>query len=170
MEGSFGRWVIYGKLEMSRSNTFRCLSPPLFTFTVGDNKKEVTVHSFALAGLSHPLNALINGGMIEAKTRHVDWSYIDEDTFARLCEFAYVQNYTPPKFRLIDGKSPSTKVTEKPKEKKKRKKNRPGFNWNDNSMEPAPEPEPEPEEAELEAPPYEDACDDREIIYKERSV
>jgi hypothetical protein len=148
----------------------------LFTFTVGDNKKEVTVHSFALAGLSQPLNALINGGMIEAKTRHVDWSYIDEDTFARLCEFAYFRNYTPPTFRLIDGKSPSTKVTEKRKEKKKRKKNRPSFNWNDSSMEPEPgpepepEPEPQPEEAEPEVPPPEDACDDREIPYKERSV
>ncbi|KAJ5470254.1 hypothetical protein N7530_007611 [Penicillium desertorum] len=116
--------------------------------------------------------------MIEAKTRHVDWSDIDEDTFARLCEFAYFRNYTPPAFRLIDGKSPSIKVTEKAKEKRKRKKNRPSFNWNDTSMEPAPEPEPEPvlepelepEEAELEAPPFEDACDDWEIPYKERSV
>jgi hypothetical protein len=170
MEGSFGRWVIYGKLELSRSNTFRCLSSPLFTFTVGDNRKEVTVHSFALAGLSQPLNALINGEMIEAKTRHVDWSDVDEDTFARLCESAYFRNYTTPTFRLIDGKSPSTKATKKAKEKRERKKNRLSFNWIDTSMEPAPEPEPEPEKAEPEARPYEDACDDREIPYKERSV
>jgi hypothetical protein len=173
MEGSFGRWVIYDKLELSRFNSYRCLSSPLFTFTVGDNKKEFTVHSFALAGLSQPLNALINGHMIEAKTRHVDWPDVDEDTFARLCEFAYFRDYTPPTFRLIDGRTPSTKVTEKAKEKKKRKKNRSSLNWNDISIEPVPEPEPEPEPepgAELETPPPEDAYDDQEIPYKERSV
>lgn len=166
--------MIYGKIDRSRSNNLRCLSSPLFTCTVGDNKKEVIVHSFALARLSQPLNALMNGDMIEAKTRHVDWPDIDEDTFARLCEFAYFRNYTPPTFCLIDGKSPSTKVREKAKEKKQRKKNRPQFEWNVTWMEPTPapemEPEPEPEEAEPEAPPSKDACDDLEIPYKERSV
>ncbi|KAJ9480723.1 hypothetical protein VN97_g12807 [Penicillium thymicola] len=114
--------------------------------------------------------------MIEAKTRHVDWPHIDEDTFARLCEFAYFRNYTPPTFRLIDGKTPSAKVTEKGKGKTKRKKKRSSHNWNDISMEPVPEPvpepepEPEPAEAEPETPPSEDAYDDREIPYKERSV
>ena len=129
------------------------------------------MHSFALAGLSQPLDTLMNGEMIEAKTRHVDWSDIDEDTFARLCEFAYLRNYTPPTFRLIDGKSPSTKVTETAKEKRKRKKNRLNFNWNDSLVESAPLPEPEPEpEAVPEAPPSEDACDEPEIPYKEKSV
>lgn len=168
--------MIYDKLERSRSNSDRCISSSLFTFIVGENKKEFTVHSFALAGLSQPLNALINGQMIEAKTRHVDWSHIDEDTFARLCEFAYFRNYTPPTFRLIDGKSPPTKGKRKTKPTKKR----PNLKWNDISMEPVPEPsvpepEPEPESvpepaAESETPLFEDAYDDREIPYKERSV
>ncbi|KAJ5306955.1 hypothetical protein N7508_005970 [Penicillium antarcticum] len=105
--------------------------------------------------------------MIEAKTRHVDWSDIDEDTFARLCEFGYFRNYTPPISRLIDGRSPFTKVTETAKEKKKRKKNRLHSDWNDSLMEPTPEPGPE---AEPEAPPPDDACDDQEVPYKERSV
>ncbi|CAI7659436.1 unnamed protein product [Penicillium glandicola] len=109
--------------------------------------------------------------MIEAKTRHVDWPNIDEDTFARLCEFAYFRNYTPPTFRLINGRTPSTKIVGKAIGKKKKpKKNRSGFNWNDTPMEPEPEPEPEPEEAEPEKAPSEDAYDDREIPYKERSV
>ncbi|KAE8384200.1 hypothetical protein BDV23DRAFT_191864 [Aspergillus alliaceus] len=160
MEGAFGK----------------CLSSPLFTFTIGVNKKDITVHSSALAGLSQSLNALINGEMIEAKTRHVDWSEVDEDTFIRLCEFAYLRNYTPPSFRLIDGKSPSTNVAETAKEKRKRKKRRSNM-WDELIPEPIPEPTPEPE---LEAPPDrapkpesppEDAfCEDQEIPYKERSV
>ncbi|KAJ6031977.1 hypothetical protein N7540_002709 [Penicillium herquei] len=34
--------------------------------------------------------------MLEAGTRRVEWLDIDEDTFTRLCEFAYLRNYTPP--------------------------------------------------------------------------
>ena len=35
--------------------------------------------------------------MLEAKLRQVDWSgVVEEDTFVRLCEFAYVGDYTPP--------------------------------------------------------------------------
>ncbi|KAJ5742539.1 uncharacterized protein N7511_011271 [Penicillium nucicola] len=68
------------------------------------------------------------------------------------------------------------------KEKKKRnKKNRLNINWNNSLMEPAPEPEPEgwpepepepePEqEPEPETPPSEEAFQDLEIPYKERSV
>lgn len=43
---------------------------------------------------------LMNGGMIESKTRRVDWSDIDIDTFAQLCEFAYLREYTPS-YRLV---------------------------------------------------------------------
>ncbi|KAB8232611.1 uncharacterized protein BDW43DRAFT_311996 [Aspergillus alliaceus] len=165
MEGAFGKY----------------LSSPLFTFTVGANKKEVIVHSSPLAGLSQSLNTLMTGEMIEAKTRHVDWSEVDLDTFARLCEFAYLRNYTPPSFRLIDDKSPSIKVTETVKEKKKRKTRRSNVNWGELVQGPAPQPEPVTEpEPELEAPPDgapksdsppEDAfCDDPEIPYRERSV
>ncbi|KAJ6031978.1 hypothetical protein N7540_002710 [Penicillium herquei] len=74
------------------------LTSPLFTFVIGDgeDKREVTVHSSAIAGLSPVLNSLINGEMIEAKTRRVEWPDVDGDTFARLCEFAYLRNYSPP--------------------------------------------------------------------------
>lgn len=80
MASDFGRWVIHGNLVMScLSITLldRCISSPLFTFTVGADKKEITVHSSAFAGFSQTLNALINGEMIEARTRHVDWSDVD---------------------------------------------------------------------------------------------
>ncbi|KAJ5412514.1 uncharacterized protein N7487_006873 [Penicillium crustosum] len=90
MESDFGRYI----------------SSSLFTFVIGDEKKEMTVHSAAFAGLSQSLNVLINGDMAEAKTSRVDWPEVDVDTFARLCEFAYCRNYTPPSFCLIDGNPP----------------------------------------------------------------
>ncbi|KXG53507.1 uncharacterized protein PGRI_005570 [Penicillium griseofulvum] len=80
----------------------RSLSSSLVTFTVGADKKEIPVHSSALAQLSQSLDALINGEIIEAKTKQVDWSEVDVDTFARLCEFACRRNYISPSFRLID--------------------------------------------------------------------
>ncbi|PLN81851.1 hypothetical protein BDW42DRAFT_193425 [Aspergillus taichungensis] len=80
MEGTFGRFI----------------TSPLFTFQIGPEKKEFTVHSQPLAQLSDVLDKLINGNMLEAKTRRVDWSDVDEDTFVRLCEYAYLHDYTPP--------------------------------------------------------------------------
>ena len=164
-------------LSWFRSNARRCLSSPLFTFTVGTNKKELIVHSSALAGLSPTLNALMNGEMVEAKTRHVIWPDVDEDTFARLCEFAYLRNYTPPSFRLINGKSPPTGVMEAAKERNRRKKPR-NLNWDawaepfpEPAVEPEPELEPKSEVAPDEVPTHEDAfCNNPEIPYRERSV
>jgi hypothetical protein len=127
----------------------------LFTFIVGADK-EVTLHSAALAGLSQSLNALMDGEMIEAKTRRVDWSDVDVDTFTRLCEFAYLRDYTPPSSRLVNGKFSSPKVRETAKEKRKRKKRHPNVNWDDpitqSELEPTPAPEPESEVPPAEAP------------------
>jgi hypothetical protein len=61
------------------------------------------VHAEPLARLSRTLNTLINGNMVEAKTGMVDWSDIDEETFLRFCEFAYVQDYTPPRYSDSDN-------------------------------------------------------------------
>lgn len=38
----------------------------------------------------------MNGPMREAIEKRVDWSHVDEDTFARLCEFGYLGDYTVP--------------------------------------------------------------------------
>ncbi|PWY96714.1 hypothetical protein BO94DRAFT_552276 [Aspergillus sclerotioniger CBS 115572] len=73
------------------------ISSSLFTFIVGQEKKEIVVHSAPLASLSPALDKLMNGTMLEAKLHQVDWSaVVEEDTFVRLCEFAYVGDYTPP--------------------------------------------------------------------------
>ncbi|CAG8238049.1 unnamed protein product, partial [Penicillium olsonii] len=158
----------------------RHLVSPLFKFTVGAEKKDITVHSSALAELSPALNALMNGEMVEAKTRHVDWSEVDVDTFVRLCEFAYFRNYTPPRSCLIEGRIPLE--TAKPiKKKRKSKKRRSNVFWDEPLPEPtaAPEPEPEPifepvpasAESLDEGPrSEEEICNDPEIAYKERSV
>lgn len=82
----------------------------MFTFVLGDKKKEITVHSAAFAGLSQNQDVLIHGDMVEAKKRRVDWPEVDVDTFIRLCEFAYCRNYTPPSFYLIYGKPPRSNV------------------------------------------------------------
>jgi len=67
----------------------------LFTFQVDHDKTEVTVHSLVLEKMS-PGYTLMNGQMKGATARLVDWSDVDEDTFARFCEFAYLQDYTLP--------------------------------------------------------------------------
>ncbi|PLB47660.1 hypothetical protein P170DRAFT_476343 [Aspergillus steynii IBT 23096] len=75
----------------------KSISSELFTFVVGQARKEFTVHSGPLASLSSPLDRLMNGPMMEAKARKVDWSQVvDEDTFVRLCQYAYSCDYTPP--------------------------------------------------------------------------
>ncbi|KAJ5151430.1 uncharacterized protein N7482_010682 [Penicillium canariense] len=113
----------------------------------------------------------MNGEMIEAKTRHVDWSEVDEDTFVRLCEFAYFRNYTPPTFRLVDGMFPA-EGTKLAKGKSKHKKRR--LNANSDAA-PKPEPEPEPQTDLAIAPDESPAskhtiCNDAEIPYAERSI
>lgn len=100
MEGVFGR---YAPLSQACLFSFKILkapssyiTSPLFTFQIGPEKKEFTVHSQPLAQLSDVLDKLMNGKLVEAKTKSVDWSDVDEDSFVRLCEYAYLQDYTPP--------------------------------------------------------------------------
>ncbi|OJJ98645.1 hypothetical protein ASPACDRAFT_44277 [Aspergillus aculeatus ATCC 16872] len=91
------------------------ISSPLFTFIVGRAKKEITVHSRALASLSTTLDKLMNGEMIEAKTRRVDWSEVTEEaTFLRLCEYAYARDYTPPPCSHREVEPPSVPVSKSP--------------------------------------------------------
>ncbi|EAS29516.3 uncharacterized protein CIMG_08262 [Coccidioides immitis RS] len=134
MEGAFGRY----------------LCSPLFTFTVSVDRQEVTVHSSALAGLSQNLNTLLNGKMIEAKTRHVVWPNVNQ------------------KGSFCKGQKKRVKG------KKRSKKSCLVVSLDDPVLEAATkteletelelEPEPEPD-----LPP-EDFCNNSEILYKERSV
>jgi hypothetical protein len=82
------------------ANLFRS---KFINFQVGPEGTNFTIHAQPLARLSRVLNALINGDMVEAKTGMIDWRDIDEETFLRFCEFAYVQDYTPPRFGECTG-------------------------------------------------------------------
>ncbi|EEP75358.1 predicted protein [Uncinocarpus reesii 1704] len=68
----------------------------LFTFLIGPQKVAFKVHSDAIAKQSPALSALVHGGMIEAKSRRVEWPDVDEDTFVRFCEFCYSNDYSAP--------------------------------------------------------------------------
>lgn len=84
-------------------------SSTMFTFIVGEGRKEIATDPNPLAKLSSPLNTLINGPMMEAELRRVDWSeVVEEDTFARLCEFAKLGDYTPPTFLVRERPRPAT--------------------------------------------------------------
>lgn len=173
-------------------NSHRYLLSPLFTFTVGVEQKQVPVHSAALAELSPSLNALINGEMIEAKTKHADWTDVDEATFIRLCEFAYFRNYTPPSPHGVSGHLTFTTKSggkrKKPLDKRGRYKQRHSEeSWDIPPAEAVPEPEgptaesaeepadpvpaePVPAEPEPAEPGPASEPNDLEIAYKERSV
>lgn len=68
-------------------------SSPPFTFVVGPEHKEYTIHSALVAQQSPVLNALVNGQMKEAIERRVIWEDIDEETFIRFSQFAYTGDY-----------------------------------------------------------------------------
>ncbi|OKL64288.1 hypothetical protein UA08_00541 [Talaromyces atroroseus] len=124
MEGRFGMYI----------------SSPIFTFQVGQERKEVIVHSGPLAGLSPALDTLMNGQMLEAKLRRVDWSDVKMDTFAQLCEFAYSQDYTPPTYQQSSHFSTTSPSSKKGK-KKTKKSDIPRYGFTGD--EPVPEPETE---------------------------
>ncbi|KAB8227224.1 uncharacterized protein BDW43DRAFT_317019 [Aspergillus alliaceus] len=77
------------------ANLVYLIGPPYCV--IGQARKEITVHSRPLASLSSTLDKLINSAMLEAKRRQTDWSgVVKEDTFVRLCEYAYLRDYMPP--------------------------------------------------------------------------
>ncbi|KAN0080907.1 hypothetical protein V8E54_004111 [Elaphomyces granulatus] len=88
---------VSGELLIS-SKTNSVFRSGFVNFHIGPEGTEFTVHAQPLARLSQPLNMLIYGKMLEATTGVIDWKDTDEETFIRFCEFAYVKNYTPPKF------------------------------------------------------------------------
>ena len=72
-----------------------------FEFIVGTNEKLFTVHSALVAHHSKPLNALINGHMIESNAGRVNLANVDEATFVLFCEFAYTRDYTSQELEIL---------------------------------------------------------------------
>ncbi|PWY75513.1 hypothetical protein BO70DRAFT_318911 [Aspergillus heteromorphus CBS 117.55] len=161
MDGEFGKF----------------LSSSLFTFILGADRKQITVHSSPLASLSPALDTLMNGTMLDARLRHVEWPKVDEDTFIRLCEYAYIRNYTPPpcEERPEDAMPQGSDVEDKVN------------NWHTalqdltngadvdyeppEAPDPIPEPEPEPEPyPESPADYVPSPFDGYELPYREKSI
>ena len=87
---------------------FRSKADELVNFTVGPKGTNFVVHAQPLARLSQALDTLING---DTKTGVIDWKLdTDEETFLRFCEFAYVRDYTPPRFSTSDKGKPRFSV------------------------------------------------------------
>ncbi|KAF5552093.1 hypothetical protein FPHYL_9040 [Fusarium phyllophilum] len=67
-----------------------------FTFVVGPDETEYTIHSALVAKQSPVLNVLVNGPFKEALERHVKWADLEESVFLSFWEFAYSGNYMNP--------------------------------------------------------------------------
>ncbi|OAL62228.1 hypothetical protein A7C99_6805 [Trichophyton rubrum] len=74
----------------------RLIRSEFFTFLIGPEKVPFVMNSEAITKQSSTLHGLVNGNMLEAHSRTVVWPDVDEDTFARFCEFYYLDNYSPP--------------------------------------------------------------------------
>lgn len=72
------------------------ISSKPFEFVVGPNKRVFTIHSALVASLSPVLERLVNGDMLEAKTGSVVWEHVDEQTFVRFSQYAYMKTYEYP--------------------------------------------------------------------------
>ncbi|KAG7406168.1 hypothetical protein Forpe1208_v013821 [Fusarium oxysporum f. sp. rapae] len=68
----------------------------VFTFVVGPEENEFTIHSALVAKQSPVLNVLVNGPFKEALEQRVKWTDLDEATFLSFWEFAYSGNYANP--------------------------------------------------------------------------
>ena len=64
-----------------------------FKFVIGSNRKDFFIHPALIADVSKPLAKLTCGSMREAKEGHATIADVDEDTFARFCEFLYTGDY-----------------------------------------------------------------------------
>lgn len=74
----------------------RILKSPTFTFIVGADKTEFSVHAAIIALQSSALHALTNVPMMEATSKTVVLEDVDSGTFVSFCQFAYYGDYETP--------------------------------------------------------------------------
>ncbi|UKZ96852.1 uncharacterized protein TrAFT101_011629 [Trichoderma asperellum] len=88
-------------------------SSPPFTFVVGPDEKEHTIHSALVAHQSEALNALINGGMKESIERRVIWKEISEEVFIDFSQYVYTGDYdgAKPSKREVPGRVAPLRVS-----------------------------------------------------------
>lgn len=88
-------------------------SSPPFTFVVGPDENEHTIHSALVAHQSPALNALINGGMKESIERRVIWKEISEEVFIAFSQYVYTGDYegATPRKREVPGEVAPIRVS-----------------------------------------------------------
>lgn len=89
---------------------------PHFTFVLGEDGEALVVSGAAIAALSDPFHALINGPMCVASERKVTIPDNSREDFVRLCEFAYRGDYTIPQPQSISEEPTQPKVEEQREE------------------------------------------------------
>ncbi|SCV49850.1 uncharacterized protein FFB14_11141 [Fusarium fujikuroi] len=82
--------------DLDRPSTKRIAKSKVFTFIVGPDKTDFTIHAALVAKQSPVLNVLVNGPFKEALEQRVEWIDLQEDVFLSFWEFAYTGNYTNP--------------------------------------------------------------------------
>jgi hypothetical protein len=112
---------------------------------VGPDRKSFIVHAALVADHSAPLARLINGSMCEAKDGIVILDDVDEQTFIRFCEYAYMGDYTPAQNEIVLLASKDGKALLPPAEdedfltysskKKKKEKGKSSFSFDDLDVE-----------------------------------
>ncbi|KAF5644796.1 hypothetical protein F25303_5847 [Fusarium sp. NRRL 25303] len=80
--------------DLDRPSTKSIAKSKVFTFIVGPDKTEFTIHAALVAKQSPVLNVLVNGPFKEALEQRVEWIDLQEDVFLSFWEFAYTGNYT----------------------------------------------------------------------------
>ncbi|KAI0010523.1 hypothetical protein F4779DRAFT_577225 [Xylariaceae sp. FL0662B] len=75
---------------------FSLCSQGTFVFAVGPSLKEFTIHKEAFRPLSPYFKTLMDGTMREAREGRVVWDDIKFESFGRLCQFAYANDYSTP--------------------------------------------------------------------------
>ncbi|KAF5556623.1 hypothetical protein FMEXI_1095 [Fusarium mexicanum] len=96
---------------LDQASTKTIAGSDIFTFVVGDDATEYTIHSALVAKQSPVLNVLVNGPFKEALERQVRWADLDERIFLSFWEFAYIGNYTNP-VQEDEGKEESDPTNE----------------------------------------------------------
>lgn len=88
----------------------RLIQSDLFTFQAGKNekKKDILVHSKAIAATSPYFNALVNNGMTESHKRVAEYPDMEPEDLARFVEYAYHHDYTVPSWVRDEAPVPDT--------------------------------------------------------------
>ncbi|KAJ6780550.1 hypothetical protein PWT90_06638 [Aphanocladium album] len=65
-----------------------------FSFVVGEERREFTIHSVIVANQSECLKKLVNGHFLEGTAKKVLWTHVEELTFICFWRYVYTGNYT----------------------------------------------------------------------------